>query len=92
MGWTARNIPSFPFTLAIPPDEITLENEADGAAMRYVPERTCRVVSTIRYDWEGGYAGTEYETELSCGHKYTDDYGNPPNYCPDCGARNEDAE
>ena len=51
------------------------------------PERTCHVVQTIRYDYEFGYAGTEYVTELSCGHKYVDSYGDAPDYCPWCGAR-----
>lgn len=50
------------------------------------PERTCHVVQTIRYDYDG-YAGTEYVTELSCGHKYTDSYGGGPDYCPWCGAK-----
>ena len=50
------------------------------------PERTCHVVQTIRYDYDG-YAGTEYVTELSCGHKYTDSYDGGPDYCPWCGAR-----
>lgn len=49
--------------------------------------RTCEVVSTIRYDYQGGYAGTEYVTELSCGHTYTDANGDGPDYCPWCGAR-----
>lgn len=51
------------------------------------PERTCRVVSTIRYEYEGGYAGTEYVTKLSCGHKHTDSYGDAPNFCSECGAK-----
>lgn len=49
-------------------------------------ERTCKPIGTIRYDYEGGYAGFEYETELSCGHKWRDSYGDYPNYCPNCGA------
>ena len=51
------------------------------------PERTCHMVQTIGYDYQFGYAGTEYVTELSCGHKYVDSYGDEPNYCPWCGAR-----
>lgn len=50
-------------------------------------ERTCKPLGTIRYDYEGGYAGTEYETELSCGHKWRDGYGDYPDYCPSCGAK-----
>lgn len=50
-------------------------------------ERTCKPLGTIRYDYEGGYAGFEYETELSCGHKWRDAYGDYPNYCPSCGAK-----
>ena len=49
-------------------------------------ERTCEVVGTIRYDYEGGYAGTEYETELSCGHVWRDSCGDAPTFCPWCGA------
>lgn len=48
-------------------------------------ERTCKPLRTIRYDYEGGYAGFEYETELSCGHKWRDAYGDYPDYCPNCG-------
>ena len=53
----------------------------------FKPERTCEPLGTIRYDYEGGYAGFEYETELSCGHKWRDSYGDYPDYCPTCGAR-----
>lgn len=52
----------------------------------FKPERTCKPLGTIRYDYEDGYAGTEYETELSCGHKWRDGYGDYPDYCPNCGA------
>ena len=55
----------------------------------YVPERTCKPLGTIRYDYEGGYAGYEYETELSCGHKWRDAYGDYPDYCPYCGRKVE---
>ena len=55
--------------------------------VKYVPERTCRVVSTIRYEYEGGYAGTEYVTKLSCGHKHKDSHGDAPNFCSECGAK-----
>lgn len=50
-------------------------------------ERTCKVLGTIRYDYEGGYGGFDYETELSCGHIWRDDYGFAPKYCPECGAK-----
>lgn len=50
-------------------------------------ERTCKPLGTIRYDYEGGYAGFEYETELSCGHKWRDAYGDYPDYCPSCGCK-----
>lgn len=48
---------------------------------------TCKVVSSIRHDYEGGYGGTEYEHELSCGHKtwWADD--DPPEWCPWCGRK-----
>lgn len=48
---------------------------------------TCRVVRSIRHDYEGGYGGTEYEHELSCGHKtwWADD--DPPEWCPYCGRK-----
>lgn len=52
-------------------------------------ERTCKPLGTIRYDYEGGYAGYEYETELSCGHKWRDAYGDYPDYCPNCGRKVE---
>lgn len=72
----------------------TVEANADTIAtiechypVQFWPERTCHVVSTIRYDYEGGYAGVEYVTKLSCGHKHTDSYGDAPNFCSECGAR-----
>lgn len=92
MGWTARGIPSFPFSLANPPDEITLENEASGAVMRYVPERTCRMevvkhgpcYITYRFDCCGG----EWAESLT-------DAGAtdlPGTVCPFCGARVKEGE
>lgn len=52
---------------------------------------TCEVVRSIRHDYEGGYGGTEYEHELSCGHKtwWADD--DPPEWCPHCGRKVVDA-
>lgn len=51
-------------------------------------ERTCHVVSTIQREYYiEGQAVFEYETELSCGHKFSDDYGDALNYCPNCGLR-----
>ena len=61
--------------------------EAEMAEWGWVRERTCKPLGTIRYDYESGYAGFEYETELSCGHKWHDSYGDYPNYCPSCGAK-----
>ena len=54
---------------------------------KYVPERTCHLIGTIYQKYEGGYAGFEYEHELSCGHVAIDSYGDTPNYCPNCGAK-----
>ena len=52
------------------------------------PERTCHVVSTIQREYYiEGQAVFEYETELSCGHKVTDNCGDVPNFCPNCGSR-----
>lgn len=52
------------------------------------PERTCHVVSTIQREYYiEGQTVFEYETELSCGHKVTDNCGDVPNFCPKCGAR-----
>lgn len=67
-------------------NDYTTEAEA-VAAWNTRAERTCKPLGTIRYDYEGGYAGFEYETELSCGHKWRDSYGDYPNYCPNCGAK-----
>ncbi|MBQ9784276.1 MAG: hypothetical protein IJW29_02125 [Clostridia bacterium] len=51
-------------------------------------ERTCHVVSTIQREYYiEGQVVFEYETKLSCGHKFSDDYGDAPNYCPNCGLR-----
>lgn len=46
---------------------------------------TCYVIGTISQDWSDG--STVYEHELSCGHTCSTDWQNPPNYCPNCGAR-----
>ena len=58
-----------------------------GVSYEYLEEKTCHVVQVTRYDYEFSYAGTEYVTELSCGHKYVDSYGDAPDYCPWCGAK-----
>jgi len=53
--------------------------------VEFVRKRTCKVESTIRHEYEGVYAGIEYEHKLSCGHStyWSDcDY---PDYCPWCG-------
>lgn len=68
-------------------DSDTIANIELHYPVLFVPERTCHVVSTIRYDYEGGYAGSEYVTGLSCGHKHTDSYGDAPNFCSKCGAK-----
>jgi hypothetical protein len=47
----------------------------------YVPERTCKVVGTVRN------ARGEYEHELSCGHTAVTRYVDAPNYCEECGCR-----
>ena len=67
-------------------DMLTPE-QAIAATLNSRAGRTCKPIGTIRYDYEGGYAGFEYETELSCGHKWRDSYGDYPNYCPNCGAK-----
>lgn len=51
----------------------------------WAQERTCRVDGSISYDWTG--ASTTYEHNLTCGHMVTTDDPEPPNYCPECGAR-----
>lgn len=48
---------------------------------------TCRVEGAIRYDYEGGYGGTEYEHALSCGHKVTWSNDDAPDFCPWCGRK-----
>lgn len=64
------------------------KTEAEAiAAWNSRTERTCKPIGTIRYDYEGGYAGFEYETELSCGHIWRDTYGDYPEYCPNCGRK-----
>ncbi len=47
----------------------------------------CEVVSVFRHDYEGGYAGTEYEHVLSCGHKTWWGSDDSPDYCPWCGRK-----
>ena len=68
--------------------ELTIHNcTPEQALTATLSGRTCHVVSTYRYDYEGGYAGFEYVTELSCGHRFTDGNGDGPDYCPWCGAK-----
>lgn len=69
------------------PESVRVRRNGSCDVREYFPERTCTVVSTIRHDYEYGYAGTEYEHKLSCGHKtwWGDDY--PPDWCPWCGAK-----
>ena len=68
-------------------DDLTPEQAVEATLGR----GTCRVVRSIRHDYEGGYGGTEYEHELSCGHKtwWADDA--PPEWCPYCGRKVVDA-
>ena len=68
--------------------ELVVENASPEQAVDATLGRgTCEVVSSIRHDYEGGYGGTEYEHELSCGHKtwWADD--DPPEWCPYCGRK-----
>lgn len=69
-----------------------LRLHADGLSPAQAVEVTlgrgeCHVVSSVRHDYEGGYAGTEWEHELSCGHKTWWSSDEPPEWCPWCGAR-----
>lgn len=69
-------------------DEVAVYNITPEQAVDATLGRgTCEVVSSIRHDYEGGYGGTEYEHELSCGHKtwWADD--DPPEWCPYCGRK-----
>lgn len=57
------------------PAHIDVWHEASAEALRYVPERTCRVVATDE---------NPYGCECSeCGQPDIDGW----NYCPSCGAR-----
>lgn len=47
----------------------------------------CRVEYTHRYDYDGGYGGTEYEHGLTCGHRVTWGSDDAPDFCPHCGAK-----
>ena len=66
------------------------EGEHDGmnelrAAWNTRAERTCEVVGERTIEYEGGYAGSDHEWDLSCGHTLTIDY--EPDYCYRCGAK-----
>ena len=49
--------------------------------------RTCKVVSSTLHEYEGGYAGSEWEHELSCGDTVWWGSGDAPEWCPWCGAK-----
>lgn len=45
----------------------------------------CECESSLLWDC---YHGRDfYEHRLSCGHIVTSDFGEPPNYCEECGAK-----
>ena len=48
---------------------------------------TCEVVSSTLHEYEGGYAGSEWEHELSCGDTVWWGSGDAPEWCPWCGAK-----
>ena len=48
---------------------------------------TCEVEGSTLHEYEGGYAGSEWEHELSCGHTVWWGSGDAPEWCPWCGKR-----
>lgn len=70
-------------------DRVVLHDEnGEHPSMLFEPSRgTCRVEYTHRYDYEGGYGGTEYEHGLTCGHRVTWGSDDAPDFCPHCGAK-----
>ena len=48
---------------------------------------TCEVVSSTLHEYEGGYAGSEWEHELSCGDTVWWGSGDAPEWCPWCGRK-----
>ena len=48
---------------------------------------TCEVVSSTLHEYEGGYAGSEWEHELSCGDTVWWGSGDTPEWCPWCGRK-----
>jgi hypothetical protein len=71
---------------AIACGELPTFEQIEDLVGRYA-EQTCEVLGIIRHDYDSGYAGYEYETELSCGHTWYDGYDEYPAYCPQCGAK-----
>lgn len=45
----------------------------------------CKVESTTKWDWDR--CEPYWEHGLSCGHTVTTMEPEPPNYCPECGAK-----
>lgn len=64
----------------------TISEAREGDAPR-LRERTCRLLGSFRHDYEDGYAGTEWEHELSCGHETWWSSDEPPEWCPWCGSK-----
>ena len=67
------------------------ENPADAALESvdaFIRERTCHVEDTIRYDYRSAVQDVSiFEIRLSCGHTFESEYGRPPRYCSECGAK-----
>ena len=73
-------------TLYLPPLEREVKRIEVGG-VTFVPERTCKVIEMHEH-----VTMDEPDiAELSCGHDIMVFDMEPPNYCPNCGARVVDA-
>lgn len=75
-------------TLYLPPLErevkhITVRKPEVNGFEYFVPERTCEELGSIRI-WQ---ECDVWSHELSCGHEIDTLDIEPPNYCPNCGAK-----
>lgn len=73
--WASKEFPPF----------VRLEGRR-GDYEVYTPERTCKVESCCAYTYDFS-PEIYYEFEMQCGGSFDWNDEEPPNYCPNCGAK-----
>ncbi|MBR4687081.1 MAG: hypothetical protein IKP01_02105 [Bacteroidales bacterium] len=60
--------------------------QAIADELNALAERTCRIESSYLNDFTSEHE-CWYEFEMECGYRFTWDEMEPPNHCPNCGAK-----